>query len=181
MYQTVYKVGIETRIFIIISAIMLLPFLGGIKEIFTMPPSELTLLHYFCVFPYVLYGIWLWRMLSRAIIIGNEHVQVIDWISNRYHDYNKIMEIEEIEIPKKDIAHQRFAAYNPHIVIKSDVGRNMMNGYYIKKYPELKKDLEEKTKITIQTRRMEKTGLNKFFERITLTCGGPQKLDRYLR
>jgi hypothetical protein len=145
---------------------MLLPFLGGVKQVFTLPSEDITALHYFCFLPYVLYALWAWRALSRGVMLDHLGVHVTGWLTTRYHPLDRIQSAVEILLPRRDYSAAAFAKYRPFLVLKSSGGTSTIPGQFVKGYARLKEELEQRLGHTLETVKREKSTLRRVLERI---------------
>jgi hypothetical protein len=159
-----YKIKVNLRIFLIISACLLFPFFGGIKDLIITPLNNLDALHIICFLVYIIYLFGLLRLILRKIIPSKNGLIVVNWFSTKYHSFDEIEKIYENEYPEHDMAHQKFAIYKTYLYIYSKSGKSVLKEELVKNYQILKSIIEYKLGKNIPHFRKEKSGLKKFFE-----------------
>lgn len=141
--QKKYRITVQTNIFIVVSAIALLPTLGGIMEIFTHKLNELSLIHLFCFLVYLSYFIWFVKIISQRVILSKDMLSINSLISEKALRWNEIEDIVEIKIPKKTyFKSQMFDEYVPYLRITSSKKRFLICALNINNYNDFKLNLE---------------------------------------
>jgi hypothetical protein len=161
-----YRLKIRTNFLVIIPAVLLLPFAGGIKEIISSPLSNIDAVHITCLISYIICSLWLWRMLGRKVILDRDGLTIVNWLKSIYHRFDEIGNIVEIGIPERDMAHQMFAIHKTYLRIAGKSGRHLLKKELTKNYSILKSILEYKLKKKIKYIKREKSDLHRIFEMI---------------
>ena len=165
-----YKLIMPTKFFLGIPGCLVLPPLGGVVEMASLKPGSFDLLHIFCIFPYIAFAIWLARYLQRRIELSNEHISVYGWLRFNEYKFDEIKVIAEVIMPAQNHMTGRYD-YMPHLYIVGPESTDLVRGFYIRKYPELKLAIEKIIGKNLETIQIEKSRILKTFEMLDLLGG----------
>jgi hypothetical protein len=161
-----HKIHVRLRNFIFITAALIFPFSGGIKELLVSPGKSLDALHLLCVAAYAVYFLWLWRLLVRRVIPDKNGMTVVNWLSTKRYDFDEMNDIYEIEFPEHDLGHQKYAGYKTYLFIFGKAGKSVLKQELVRNYITLKKIVEFKLKRNLQHFKKEKSGIQRILETI---------------
>ena len=161
-----FKIRIATRFIILISAALLLPFAGGLKDLFQLQNGKIDILHSICLLAYTIWFLWLWRVCVRRIIPSSEGIKIVNWLSSRFYEYGQMDDISEIGIPERDIAHQQFSVYKTYLYIHAKSGHVLLKAENVRNYEKLKSIIEFYLKAKIKYVKREKSVLRNIVEHL---------------
>lgn len=146
------------------TALMVLPFAGGIKDVATLRFAAMGFLHAVSVVVVAGYAVWLWRFLNRRIEVGADAIALRGWAKTTTFRYEDLQEIQEVEILVLDRLSGHFDPVL-HLVLTTTNGREtLLCSHQIRGYGAMRADLQARWGREILCEKEETTRLMKGIE-----------------
>ena len=158
-----HRLYMSHKFFLMFSGAMLLPPLGGILDLFDSTKARFDAVHFGCLAAYAVYFVWLNRFLSRKLEVTDAGLTITDWLRTTSFDFGESTKIAELKLPTPNQVNGRFD-YLPHLFVGDGARQVLIQADYLQRYPELKTEIEEKSRQKIESIQVEKSGWVKSVE-----------------
>lgn len=161
--NTQHRLRMSMKHFLIFTGVMLLPGLGGVLDFFDPKKAQLDAIHIACVVPYILYVVFLSKLFSRKIEVSDSSISITDWFHTSTFKLSAETTIKELILFEEDHGTMRHQ-FIPHFFVGNPTKQELIRTFYIQRYDDLKKALENRLGSKIEVVKSEKSSLDKSIE-----------------
>jgi hypothetical protein len=115
------------------------------------------------VAPYILYAAFLKKFFSRKIEVSEGSLAITDWFHTSTFELSAETTIKELILFEEDHGTTRHQ-FIPHFFVGTPAKQELIRTFYIQRYDDLKKTIENQLGAKIEVVKFEKSGLDKSIE-----------------